>query len=203
MTARVFALPVLLALLLLVPCRAGAQDFGMQLEEILRLIEEKSYTLALEDLRFAARQVQELRLREVAPLFPDPPSGWTAADPLLIMSDEEIWSRRLQVLRTYRPADGSGKVEVLYDFFSPRIPQASLSLNPVYVAGDPRINIIEVGDEKARLLFNGDTGEGEILLIPGNRLLLSIVGRGLSSREILRDFAGRIEMTELKAFAPP
>lgn len=188
--------------LLLLPARGFAQDFDMQLNEVLRLIGEKSYALALEDLRFAARQVQELRLGEAAPLFPEPPDGWDAGEPFLILPDDELWSRRLQVLRTYKPKEGTGKVELLFDFYSPLIPQATLNLNPVYAAGDSRVHIVSVGEEKARLLFNEDTGEGELMMIPGNRLLFTIVGRGIRSREILREFASRVDMAYLKSFTP-
>ena len=123
---------------LLLPSPGRSQNFDMQLEEVLRLIEEKSFSLALEDLRFTARQIQELRLPEAAPLFPDPPSGWIAEEPLLILPDDELWSCRLQVIRRYRPAEGGGKVEISFDFFSPLIPQAALCRMPGEAAGDPR-----------------------------------------------------------------
>jgi hypothetical protein len=173
----------------------------MQLNEILKLLEEKSYSLALEDLRFTARQIQELRLKEAAPLFPEPPPEWTAGEPILILPDDELWSRRLQVLRTYRPARGPGKVEFSYDFHSPLIPQAALSLNPVFAATDDRVALLSVGGEKARLSFNDDTGEGEMIMIPGNRLLLTITGRGVRSRDTLRDFASRLDLERLRSFS--
>ena len=64
------------------------------------------------------------------------------------------------------------------------------------------MQIVNVGDEKARLLYNDDTGEGELVMIPANRLLLTVVGRGIRSRETLRDFASRIDMLRLKSFTP-
>ena len=194
-----FCLPVLLCL---APVWAPAQDFDMQLRETLKLIGEGSYSLALEDLRFTARQIQELRLQEASPLFPQPPEGWSAEEPLLIIPDSELWSRRLQVVRKYLPDGGGGKVELFFDFFSPLIPQASLSLNPVYAAGDPRVRIVMVGDEKARLLYNEDTGEGELLLIPANRLVFTVIGRGIRSRQVLIDFVSLVDMDSLKSFSP-
>ena len=105
-------------------------------------------------------------------------------------------------MRKYLPDEGGGKVEILFDVFSPFIPRASLSLNPVYAAGDSRVQIIETGGEQARLLFNEDTGEGELLMVPANRLIVTATGRGIRSAQILRDFASLLDMEGLRSFSP-
>lgn len=194
---------LLLAAALSLPPAAAAQDLDFHLEEVRRLIEEKAYVTALEDLRFIAQQVQDLRLAEASPLFPEPPPGWTADRPLRTSAEDEIWSRRLQVQRRYVPERGSGRIECLFDFYSPLIPKASLSINPVMVAGDPRAEIVDLRGNRARLWFNADTGEGELLVVIGGRVLVSLTGKGIDSRDVLREFALRLDLPRLASWAPP
>lgn len=189
--------------LVLQPQPSPAQDFGRQLEEVLRLIEEKNYTTALDDIKFIAQQIQEQRLLQLGHLFPEPPEGWKAEPPVRTSRDGELWSRRLQVQRRYTPAKGTGKIELLYDFYSPLIPRVSMSLNPVYLAGDPRAEPIELSGEPGRIWFNVDTGEGDLLLILSNRVILSVVGRGIPSRKILLDFVSAVDLSTLASFIPP
>ena len=42
------------------------------------------------------------------------------------------------------PLQGSGRMEILFDFHSPLIPQVILSLNPVFIAGDHRSQLVDV-----------------------------------------------------------
>lgn len=191
-----------LALFCLAPPAAG-RDLAAQLEEVQKLISEKDYITALADLRFIAQQIQEFRLAEVSPLFPPPPEGWTADPPLRTSREGEMWSRRLQVRRRYTPVDGTGKIELMYDFSSPLIPRVALSLNPVYLAGDPQAEAVELNGEPGRLWFNPDTGEGEMVLIVANRVLVSVIAWGVSSRGLLRDFASDINLAALASFMPP
>ncbi len=182
---------------------AAAQDFDIHLDEVRRLIDEKSYVTALEDLKFIAQQIQELRLAETLPLFPAPPEGWAADQPVRTSMESELWSRRLQVQRKYLPVEGGGKVEYLFDFYSPFIPEVGLSLNPVVVAGDPRAEIVEVRGFRGRLWFNADTGEGELVFVLGSRVLVSVSGRGIPSKGTLREFALLLDMEKLSSWTPP
>ena len=193
----------LLFALALPPPSATARDLAVQIEEVRRLVLEKNFVTALEDLKFIAQQIQDLRLAEVQPLFPEPPPGWETAPAGRTSREGESWSRRLVVRKTYLPESGIGQVEIIYDFFSPLIPAISISLNPAYLAGDPPAEAIEFPDAPGRLRFNPDTGEGELVLILDNRILVTVLGRGLPNRSALRDFARLVSYPVLKAFTPP
>ena len=185
------------------PSSLAARDLGVQIKEVQRLILEKKFVTALEDLKFIAQQIQDLRLFEVQHLFPEPPPGWEASPAVRTSRGGEFWSRRLEVRKTYLPESGMGKVEVIYDFFSPLIPSVSISLNPVYIASDTQADAVEYDGAPGRLRYTPDTGEGELVLILDNRILVTILGRGISSRSVLRDFAGLVSYSSLKVFSPP
>lgn len=185
------------------PSSLAARDLSVQIEEVQRLVLEKKFVTALEDLKFIAQQIQDLRLSEVQHLFPEPPPGWEAAPAVRTSREGESWSRRLEARKTYLPESGMGKVEVIYDFFSPLIPSVSISLNPVYLASDTQAEAIEYDGAPGRLRYTPDTGEGELVLILDNRILITVLGRGISSRSVLRDFAGLIGYSSLKVFSPP
>ena len=191
-----------LCILLILPLSARG-DLKGQLDEILHLIREKNYLTALEDLKFIVQQIQDLRLAEVQPLYPEAPEGWLAEAPLRTSSEDDFWSRRLEVRRKYLPSEGAGKVEIIFDFYSPLLPAVTMSLNPVYIAGDPLSEAVKMGGFPGRLQFNPDTGEGELLLVLEEPVLLSIVGRGIKGQSVLREFASLIDLDALTAFTSP
>jgi hypothetical protein len=117
--------------------------------------------------------------------------------------ESETWSRRLEVRKKYEPESGGGGLEVIFDFSSPLIPATSLSLNPVYIASEPGAEKVEFGGETGRLKYNGQTGEGEVVVIIDNRVLVTIIGYGLSSRSFLHTFSSRIGYRALSTFTPP
>ena len=183
--------------------RAAAGNFEAQLEEVGRLIQTDRYSTALDALRFIARQVQDLRMEKVHPLFPPPPEGWSASSPLRISREEDPWSRRLEVRKTYTPEDRKGKVSITFDFYSPVISSVSLSLNPLYVAADPQARIVEIDNENARLTYYPDVGQGELLLIVGSTTLVSVSGRGIGSEAVLERFTGELDFKAIRSFTEP
>lgn len=182
---------------------AYGRDLSAQLDEVQKLVHEKDYITALEDLKFIAQQIQEFRLTEVSPLFPSPPSGWVAEPPVRTSSEGEFWSRRLRAQRRYSPEDGAARIDLVYDFNSPLIARVTLSLNPVYLAADPQAEAVELAGQPGRLWFNPDTGEGELVMVVAGRVLVSMVGRGISGRNVLQEFARRVDLVSLSAFMPP
>jgi hypothetical protein len=185
------------------PLPAYGTDLSAQLDEVQKLVQEKDYITALEDLKFIAQQIQEFRLAEVRPFFPSPPPGWRADPPVRTSREGEFWSRRLQAQRRYTPEDGTARIDLVYDFNSPLIARVTLSLNPVYLAADPQAEPVEFSGEPGRLWFNPDTGEGELIIVVAGRVLVSMTGRGISDRGVLRDFARRLNLAGLSAFMPP
>ncbi len=185
------------------PSPLGAEQLDSLLDEIEQLIADKDFTTALEDLKFLAQQIQDLRLMEAAVFFPGPPEGWMADEPLRTSPEEEPWSRRLEARRRYLPEKGTGKVEIVYDFHSSLLPAATMSLNPVYIAGDRFSDPIEQAGWPGRIHYNSDTGEGEILLIVDRRILVTVLGRGIAGRAVLQEFLSLIDFGTLSSFNLP
>lgn len=180
------------------PAPALGADLDAQLQEIRTLLREKRYPLALESLRFTARQIQELRAEEIKPFFPDAPSGWTASLPISLLDEGEVWSNRIEARRNYLKDGGGAKIELTIDLHSPLIPAVALGFNPLFVAADPSLKLIEIGAEKAQLHVNPDTGEGVLRILVGGEILVHLSGRGLGSPDALIDLARRIDLTSLR-----
>jgi hypothetical protein len=144
-----------------------------------------------------------MRIAKIEPFFPEAPQGWQSSPPLRISSVDEPSVRHLEVRRTYRPAEGSGKIDIVFDFASPLLPAVTMSLNPVYIAGDPLSRPQEKSGFPGRLRFNPDTGEGELTLILDNRIIVSVIGRGIPDRNVLEDFTTLVDLESLAAFSPP
>jgi len=180
---------------------AGAQDIGLQLEEIRTLVREKRYPLALESLRLVARQIQDLRLEAIAPAFPEPPSGWTATTPLSLQDEGDVWTGRLVAQRSYTPAAGTARLDLVIDLNSPHAPAAALALSPLVLAADPAIRAREIGGQQARVRFVPDTGEGEVRVLVGGATLVTARGRGIESAEALVRLVERVDFAFLRAAA--
>ena len=192
----VIALAVLMAPA--VPPAAG-QDIAVQLEEIRALVREKRYPLALESLRLVARQIQDLRLEAVAPAFPEPPPGWTATPPLSLLEEGDIWSNRLEAQRSYSPASGPTRIDLVIDLHSPLAPAAALGLSPLASSADPTIRLHEIAGHRARVRFVPDTGEGEVRILIGREILVTARGRGIESAEPLVRLIERVDYVFLRA----
>lgn len=190
-----FALLATLALFAVLP--AGAQDIGLQLEEIRTLVREKRYPLALESLRLVARQIQDLRLEAIAPAFPEPPPGWSATPPLSLNDEGDIWSGRLVAQRSYDPAAGTTRLDLVIDLNSPHAPAAALALSPLVLAADPTIRARDIGGQQARVRFVPDTGEGEVRILLGRDTRVTARGRGIASAEPLVRLTERVDFTFL------
>ena len=184
------------------PARPGSapapEALEAQILEVRALVREKRYPIALESLRLIARSIQELRLEEVRPAFPAAPPGWTAGELVSLAAEQEPWSRRIEARREYRRLDGTARISMTLDLHSPWIPTVSLSLNPLYVAGDGLARLVEVSGEKARLGFAPDSGDGDLRVILDGKVLVTLAGRGLASGETLVDLARAIDFDLLR-----
>jgi hypothetical protein len=179
------------------PRPAAAQDIGLQLDEIRTLVREKRYPLALESLRLVARQIQDLRLEAIAPAFPEPPPGWNAEPPLSLLEEDDIWSNRLEAQRSYAPASGAARIDVVIDMHSPLAPAAALALSPLVPSADPTIRIRGIAGHQARVRFVPDTGEGEVRILLGREILVTARGRGIENAEPLVRLIERVDFTFL------
>lgn len=175
------------------PAPAPAQEFDLQLHEIRTLIREKRYPLALESLRLVARQVQDLRLGDLAPALPAAPAGWTALPDMSLLEEDEIWTDRVVAQRTYVAASGTARMDLTIDVNSPYGPAAALSLNPLAVNADPQARVVDVAGEQALVRFNPDTGEAELRVLLGRDVLVTARARGVGSAEVLVDLARGVD----------
>jgi hypothetical protein len=180
---------------------APGQDLDGQLLEVRTLLQERRYPLALESLRYIARQVQDLRMGEIRALFPEPTGGWTASPPISLLDEHEIWGTRVEARRSYLQEGGGSKVELTIGAQSPLVPTVLLGFNPLFVAGDPLARLVEVGGEQGLLRFSPDTGEGELRIVIGRDLLVTCSGRGLSSGDALVAFARLLDFPALRSRA--
>lgn len=178
---------------------AAAQELDPQLQEIRTLVREKRFPLALESLRLVARQIQDLRVAAVAPAFPEPPPGWTASAALSLLEEDEIWSDRIEALRTYSAASGAAKMDLVIDVHSPLAPAAALALNPLFVAADPLTRVVTVGGQQAWLRHVPDAGEGELRLLVGRDTLVSVRGRGIRDAQVLLDLVEKVDTGFLRS----
>lgn len=126
-----------LALLMAVSFTAAmADEVTDQIESGMKAYNDKDYKLALEELKFATAQIQELANKENSALLPDALKGWTA---------DEVKAQSMQMLgggsmfsRSYNRGDERLKIELAAN--SPMINMVSMMLsNPMMAAGNPKM----------------------------------------------------------------
>ncbi|HEY5999834.1 MAG TPA: hypothetical protein VI078_11130 [bacterium] len=178
-----------------------AQDLGLQLDEIRALVREKRYPLALESLRLIARQVQDLRVGAIAPAFPPAPPGWTAGAPLSLLGDADVWSGRLEAVRSYTPEAGGARIDLILDLHSPLAPATALGLSALIPAADPTARLREIAGQPARVRFVPDTGEGEVRMLVAPDTVVTARGGGLTAADPLVRLVEGIDFAALRAAA--
>lgn len=114
--------------------------------------------------------------------LPPSPAGWQA-EPVEIQSLSGSGGG-LSVSRAYLRNDASLNAALIVD--SPAVAAAAAQFQ---AAPQPNARKVKVGGEDAMLRWDLESRTGEVLMVPGARVLLQIEGDNLPAGEVLNDLA--------------
>ncbi|MGE5517752.1 MAG: hypothetical protein ACM31D_18260, partial [Bacteroidota bacterium] len=129
---------------------------------------------------------------------PPAAAGWQA-DPPEIQGLGQVGGG-MAVTRAYGKGESSLNASVFLD--SPAVDSAvPLFANPAAIAGQPNMKRVKVGTEDALLRFDSANKSGEVTMVLGNRILLSIEGDNLANADVLTEAAKGWNVARIKALA--
>ena len=137
-------------------------------------------------LEAALQDIHDRLGKALADTMPPASAGWQA-DPPEIQGLGQVGGG-LVVTRAYGKGESSLNASLFLD--SPAVEAAgALFSNPAAPAAQPNMKRIKLGAEDALLRFDASNKAGEVTMVLGGRILLSIEGDNIASADVLTDAA--------------
>lgn len=191
-----FCLAALLAAAL--PPPAAADEILDEIEEAVRLYEEGDHAEAAAGLEYAAMRIRQLRAGRIADALPDPLPGWEAGDAETSAVGGSVMGGATGAERRYEKDGAAVDVQILGD--APMLQAAVMMLkNPMMLSASGR-ELVRVAGRKASLEYDGGDRRGEIQLVVGDSVLVTVTGRGVD-RTDLEAYAGAVDFALIESLS--
>ena len=188
------AVTVLMAGLLLT-APLTADEISDQISSGLKADENQDYKIALEELKFATAQIQELANQQNAALLPDALPGWTAEEirndtgAMVFAGGGSIMSRE------YRRDSEEVQLEIIAN--SPMLNMMSMMINnTMMMASDRNTKPYRFGKLKGMKQTEG--GEIEITLLMAGQVMIKATGSQLEDEAVLEEYLGLLDMDRIR-----
>jgi len=174
---------------------AFADDVLDSLERAKKLYQEGNYSKAVSELQFTAGLIQDRQVERYKVILPDPPPGWSGDQPQINRGGGLGVAVGVTVSRTYH-GDAGQKVTVEAVTDSPLISGLAMVLGNPMLLGNNRL--VMVNGEKAMEEWDQANGSRKLQVIIQNRMLLTISGSNLKSKDVLYQFAKKMDFNKIR-----
>ncbi len=192
----------LLALVVIVtacPVSAHADEITDQINEGLQLYEKGSFSEAVSALNFAVGQIQQKQTAGLKNVFPEPLGGWKAEETAGQFGGAPLLGGGFGASRHYFVEDGDKSVDIEIVTDSPLLQSVLMFYtSPAFYASQPDTKLVKIKNRKAVQKFTPQDKEGEVNIVIGSRMLVSIKGRGLGSIDDMLAYANAINYDALE-----
>lgn len=178
-----------------------ADEIADQLKEGLEAYQKGDYRRAVEVLNFSVGQIQQQMASKLKDAFPQPLAGWKAEDAASQYGGVPFLAQGVSASRRYFTEDGGKEVYVEFVSDSPLL-QAVLMFfsNPAIVATQPNMKLVKVKGRSAVQKFAREDREGEINVVIGSRLLVTVKGQNLDKPDDVQAYADAVRYDLLEKF---
>lgn len=176
-----------------VPLRAD--DVTDSVDEALKAYKDGDYATAAASLDAAAQMIRQKRAEAFTKFLPAAPSGWTAEDATSSAAGAAMFGGAVTAERQYSKGDASVTIKFLTD--SPMMSAVMMMMNnPMLLNSSENGKMERIKSQKALVKQNGD--DGEINIVVGGTMLVTITGNGVTGAE-MKSFAEGIDYAKLAA----
>lgn len=184
-------------LLLAAPVWAADMVPG-QIEAARAAYQKNDLARTAKALEAALSDIHDRLGKALAETMPPTTAGWQA-DPPEIQGLGQVGGG-LVVTRAYGKGEASLNASLFLD--SPAVDAAAaLFANPAATAAQPNVKRVKVGTDDALLRFDNANKAGEITIVLGNRILLSIEGDNIANGDTLSEAAKGWNIAKIKSLA--
>ncbi len=177
-----------------------ADEISDQIESGLKAYADKDYKLALEEIKFAEAQIQELVNNENQALLPEPPEGWDAKEAktssLGMMGGGSMMSRE------YSRGKQTMKIEIAAN--SPLLGMMSMMMkNPMMMSSNPNMKPYRYKRNKGMIEIKNGRMETKLLLAGQILLSLTLQDRDKDrlkekGKEVTKMFLDKMDIPKIK-----
>jgi len=177
-----------------------ADEISDQIESGLKAYVDKDYKLALEEIKFAEAQIQELVNNENQSLLPEPPEGWDAKEAkttsLGMMGGGSMMSRE------YSRGKQTMKIEIAAN--SPLLGMMSMMMkNPMMMSSNPNMKPYRYKRNKGMIEIKNGRMETKLLLAGQILLSLTLQDRDKDrlkekGKEVTKMFLDKMDIPKIK-----
>jgi hypothetical protein len=171
-----------------------ADDVTEQVDEAMKAYADKDYATASQGLEAAATLIRQKRAEGLVQFLPKPPPGWSAEEASSQGAGASMFGGAVTAERIYTKGDARISVKFLTD--SPMLQAVMMWIsNPMVAGSDGKLERIK--GQKALVKYRADDQEGEINIVVGGTLLVTIDGDDCA----LADLKGLAEGIDYSALA--
>jgi len=171
-----------------------ADDVIDSVDEAMQAYKAGDYATAAASLDVAAQLIRQKRAETFTALLPAAPSGWTAEDSTSSAAGAAMLGGAVSAERQYNRGDSSVTVKLLTD--SPMLAGVMMFMNNPVLMSSESGKLERIKGQKA--LFKHQDDSGEINIVVGGAMLVTIEGHGVTAAE-LKSFAEAIDFAKLAA----
>jgi len=177
-----------------------ADEISDQIESGLKAYSEKDYKLALDELKFAEAQLQELVNKENATLLPEPLEGWDAKD--VKTQSMGMLGGGSTMTREYSKDKQSLKIEITAN--SPLLNMVSMMMkNPMMMASNPDIKPYRY--KRTKGMSELKNGKLSIKLILAGQILVNLELRDRDKdrlkdkgKDVIKQYLDKMDFSKIK-----
>lgn len=172
-----------------------ADDVTDSVNEALQAYNDGDYATAAASLDAAAQMIRQKRAETFTKFLPQAPAGWTAEDATSGAAGAAMFGGAVTAERRYTKGDADVTVKLLTD--SPMMSAVMMMMNnPMLLNSAENGKMERIKGQKALVKHNGD--DGEINIVVGGSMLVTIDGNGVTAAE-MKAFAEGIDYAKLAA----
>lgn len=178
-----------------------ADEISDQIKEGLMLYEKGSLSEAAVALNFAVGQLHQKQAEGLKGVFPEPQEGWKAEDTAGEFGAAQLLGGGISASRHYYVEDGDRSVDIEMVTDSPLLQSVLMFYTtPAFYANQPDTKLTKIQGRKAVQKFSPQEKEGEINIVMGSRMLVSIKGSNLDSVDEMVNYANAVDFVALEKF---
>jgi hypothetical protein len=179
--------------------QAHADEVTDQIKEGLDYYQKGSYSEAVNALNFAVGQIQQMQASGLKNVFPEPLKGWKAEESTGQFGAASFMGGGVSASRRYYMENGDKEVNIEIVTDSPLLQSVMMFYsNPAFFSSQPGTKLVKIQGRKAVQKFDPQNREGEINLIIGSRMLVTIKGQSLEKVDDVLAYANAIQYDALE-----
>lgn len=179
---------------------ASADDVTDNIDSGKQAYAKGDLSRAVQELQFAIAEIQKKQGGDYSKLMPKAPKGWTASE--VETQGLAVMGGGISVARDYSQEGGDGtmRAQILSDNPMVQVSAAMLG-NPAMLAGQPNMKRVKVGGNDALLEWNKAERSGQVTLLLGGKVLLTVEGDEIDSADTMLALIGGFDLGAVRKLA--